>query len=123
MRNIRGNVITLITPVLEVDGREKQVDTYYFNKRRAPGDARLPLVYWGRYVAHDNNRDGIGQYLELTRAVTQHDAGLASDGRARSPRNAGLPLRVDRARARTTPSSIRLSRTSGGRSRTTTCAR
>ena len=71
MRNIRANVITLITPVLEVDGREKQVDTYYFNKRRAPGDVRLPLVYWGRYVAHDNNRDGIGQYLELTRAVTR----------------------------------------------------
>jgi len=71
VRNIRANVITLITPVLEVDGREKQVDTYYFNKRRAPGDARLPLVYWGRYVAHDNNRDGIGQYLELTRAVTR----------------------------------------------------
>ena len=38
----------LITPVLEVDGREKQVDTYYFNKRRAPGDVRLPLVSWGR---------------------------------------------------------------------------
>jgi hypothetical protein len=70
VRHIRANVITLITPVLEVDGREKQVDTYYFNKRRAPGDVRLPLVYWGRYVAHDNNRDGIGQYLELTRAVT-----------------------------------------------------
>ena len=70
VRRIRGNVITLITPVLEVDGREKQVDTYYFNKRRAPGDARLPLVYWGRYVAHDNNRDGIGQYLKLTQAVT-----------------------------------------------------
>jgi hypothetical protein len=70
VRRIRGNVITLITPVLEVDGREKQVDTYYFNKRRAPGDALLPLVYWGRYVAHDNNRDGIGQYLKLTQAVT-----------------------------------------------------
>jgi hypothetical protein len=27
-------------------------------------------VYWGRYVAHDNNRDGIGQYLKLTQAVT-----------------------------------------------------
>ena len=47
MRHIRGNVITLITPVLEVDGREKQVDTYYFNKRRAPGDVRLPLVLPG----------------------------------------------------------------------------
>ena len=65
--NIRKNVITFITPVLEVDGRERQVDTYYFNKKRAPGDARLPLMYWGKYVAHDNNRDGMGQFLALTR--------------------------------------------------------
>jgi hypothetical protein len=71
IRTIRDNVITFITPVLEVDGREKQVDTYYFNKTRAPGDARLPLMYWGKYVAHDNNRDGMGQFLELTRAVTR----------------------------------------------------
>ena len=44
IQNIRNNVITLITPVIEVDGREKQVDTYYFNKKRAQGDARLPLM-------------------------------------------------------------------------------
>src|SRR5262245_52295781 len=42
IQNIRNNIITLITPVIEVDGREKQVDTYYFNKKRAQGDARLP---------------------------------------------------------------------------------
>ena len=30
-------MITLITPVIEVDGREKQVDTYYFNKKRRAG--------------------------------------------------------------------------------------
>ncbi len=71
IQNIRRNVITLITPVLEVDGREKQVDTYYFNKKRAPGEARLPLMYWGKYVQHDNNRDGMGQLLELTRAITR----------------------------------------------------
>ena len=69
IQNIRNNVITLITPVIEVDGREKQVDTYYFNKKRAQGDARLPLMYWGKYVQHDNNRDGMGQFLELTQAV------------------------------------------------------
>jgi hypothetical protein len=68
---IRDNVITLITPVIEVDGREKEVDTYYFNKKRASGDARLPLMYWGKYVQHDNNRDGMGQLLELTKAVTR----------------------------------------------------
>jgi zinc carboxypeptidase len=68
---IRNNVITLITPVVEVDGREKQVDTYYFNKKLAEGSPRLPLIYWGKYVAHDNNRDGMGQRLALTRNVTR----------------------------------------------------
>ena len=71
IQQIRNNVITIITPVIEVDGREKQVDTYYFNKKRAQGDSRLPLMYWGKYVAHDNNRDGMGQFLALTRNVTK----------------------------------------------------
>jgi hypothetical protein len=71
IQQIRNNVITLITPVIEVDGREKQVDTYYFNKKRPQGEARLPLMYWGKYVAHDNNRDGMGQFLALTRNVTK----------------------------------------------------
>ena len=52
IQNVRNNVITFITPVIEVDGREKQVDTYYFNKKRESGDARLPLMYWGKYVQH-----------------------------------------------------------------------
>ncbi|MBV8205875.1 MAG: hypothetical protein JO041_03705 [Acidobacteria bacterium] len=73
IQSIRNNVITLITPVIEVDGREKQVDTYYFNKKRGQNDARLPLMYWGKYVQHDNNRDGMGQLLKLTQAVTQMD--------------------------------------------------
>ena len=69
IRGIRENVITFITPVIEVDGREKQVDTYYFNKDRPEDETRLPLMYWGKYVAHDNNRDGMGQMLALTQAV------------------------------------------------------
>ncbi len=68
---IRNNVITFITPVIEVDGREKQVDTYYFNKKLPAGAPRLPLMYWGKYVAHDNNRDGMGQFLALTKNVTK----------------------------------------------------
>lgn len=66
---IRNNIITFITPVIEVDGREKQVDTYYYNKKLPAGAPRLPLMYWGKYVAHDNNRDGMGQFLALTRHV------------------------------------------------------
>ena len=68
---IRNNVITFITPVIEVDGREKEVDTYYFNKKLPPGAQRLPLMYWGKYVQHDNNRDGMGQYLKITQNFTR----------------------------------------------------
>jgi hypothetical protein len=69
IQNIRNNVIVLITPVLEVDGREKHVDTYYYGKKT--GKPRPPLVYWGQYVAHDNNRDAMGQVLKLTQNVNR----------------------------------------------------
>ncbi|HXF23645.1 MAG TPA: M14 family zinc carboxypeptidase [Gemmatimonadaceae bacterium] len=69
--NIRNNVITLITPVVEPDGRDKAVDTYYYNKKLPKGAERLPLMYWGKYVQHDNNRDGMGQFLKLTQHTTQ----------------------------------------------------
>lgn len=71
IRNIRDNVITFITPVVEVDGREKTVDTYYWNKKNRATLGNLPLMYWGKYVQHDNNRDGMGQFLELTKAITK----------------------------------------------------
>lgn len=71
IREIRNNVITFITPVIEVDGRERQVDTYYFNKSRPDGEPNLPLMYWGKYVAHDNNRDGMGMFLNLTKHVLE----------------------------------------------------
>jgi len=68
IQTIRNNSITFVTPVLEVDGREREVDTYYYNKRTGQ---RLPLMYWGKYVQHDNNRDGMGQYLKITRNFTK----------------------------------------------------
>jgi len=64
IQTIRTNVITIITPVIEVDGREKMVDNFYYAKKTgktAPG-----MMYWGKYVQHDNNRDGMGQALKLT---------------------------------------------------------
>jgi hypothetical protein len=64
IQSIRNNVITFITPVIEVDGRERQVDTFYYGKETKK--QRPPLMYWGKYVAHDNNRDGMGQYLKIT---------------------------------------------------------
>ncbi len=68
IQTIRNNSITFITPVIEVDGREREVDTYYYNKRTGQ---HLPLMYWGKYVQHDNNRDGMGQYLKITRNFTR----------------------------------------------------
>ncbi len=65
IRSIRDHVITLITPVTEVDGRDKMVDVY--NYGRAHTGVRPPLVYWGRYTAHDNNRDGMVVSQALTR--------------------------------------------------------
>jgi hypothetical protein len=69
VQQIRRNAITFLTPVVEVDGREKQVDTWYYGKKT--GKPRPPLMYWGKYVQHDNNRDGMGQYLQLTKALTK----------------------------------------------------
>src|SRR5882724_971009 len=69
IQSIRNNMIVFITPVVEVDGREKQVDTYYYGKKTKK--QRPPLMYWGKYVAHDNNRDGMGQYLKLTENITR----------------------------------------------------
>jgi len=69
IQQIRNNIITFITPVIEVDGREKHVDTYYYGKKT--GKQRPPLMYWGKYVAHDNNRDGMGQMLALTKNVVK----------------------------------------------------
>lgn len=69
IQNIRNNVLTMITPVVETDGRDVMVDNYYFNKKRAPGEGSLPLMYWGKYVQHDNNRDGMGQMLALTKNI------------------------------------------------------
>ena len=71
IQQIRNNVITFITPVVEVDGRERIVDTAYYNaKRRRKGcRASSACPYWGKYVAHDNNRDGMGQFLAMTKNV------------------------------------------------------
>jgi hypothetical protein len=63
---IRKNVIVLITPALEVDGRDRMVDTYNYRKAN-PDKNAPPLVFWGHYVAHDNNRDGLGMALALSR--------------------------------------------------------
>ncbi len=64
---IRRNMIVLITPIFEVDGRDHMVDWYNQGKRLNPTGQVGGLPYWGKYVAHDNNRDGMVVSLALTR--------------------------------------------------------
>ena len=68
VKEIRDGMITLITPVVEVDGRDRIVDIYKWHLAH-PKDFYPPLVYWGKYVAHDNNRDAMGVTLKLTENV------------------------------------------------------
>jgi hypothetical protein len=65
---IRKNSIVMITPVLEVDGHNREVDLHNYEMAN-PDKPIPPLVYWGKYVAHDNNRDGMGLSLALSRMV------------------------------------------------------
>ena len=65
---IRSHMIVLITPVVEVDGRDRMVDLYKWHKAH-PNQQYPHLIYWGHYVAHDNNRDAMAMTLDLTRNV------------------------------------------------------
>ena len=58
----------LITPVVEVDGRDRMVDIYRWHRAHL-GQDYPRLMYWGHYVAHDNNRDAMGMTLDLSRNV------------------------------------------------------
>jgi zinc carboxypeptidase len=68
IKDIRNGLITLITPIVEVDGRDRMVDLYRWHLAH-PKDFYPPLLYWGKYVAHDNNRDAMGVSLKLTQNV------------------------------------------------------
>ena len=68
IRNIREHVITLITPVVEPDGRDRVVDVYEWRKKN-PKSTPMSPVYWGHYVAHDNNRDAMALTLKLSQNV------------------------------------------------------
>ncbi|MFI5104378.1 MAG: M14 family zinc carboxypeptidase [Terriglobales bacterium] len=66
IEKIRKDAIVLITPIVEVDGHDRMVDIYLQHKKH-PDQPPYPLVWWGHYVAHDNNRDNLGVSLALSR--------------------------------------------------------
>jgi hypothetical protein len=71
IQNIRKNAIFLITPIVEVDGHDRVVDSWNYKKAN-PDKPQPGLVYWGHYVQHDNNRDGIGMGLKLSQVMMQN---------------------------------------------------
>ena len=68
IKNIRDHLVTLITPIVEVDGRDREVDLFRWHMAH-PNETYPNLLYWGHYVAHDNNRDAMALTLKLSQNV------------------------------------------------------
>jgi hypothetical protein len=69
IRTIRDSVVVLIIPVAEPVGRDRVVEWHRrYNRDVFTWEDRVPgPPYWGKYIFHDINRDG----LQLTAATTQ----------------------------------------------------
>jgi len=72
IRRIRENLVVLINPVSNPDGRDKQVEWFYRFLKGRTDLASLPRQappYWSKYAFVDINRDAHQQVHETTRAV------------------------------------------------------
>jgi len=69
IKAIRENSIVMITPILEVDGRDKYVDLAMAPRKDPKATLPRSPLYWGKYVSHDDNRDGIGLALALSKNI------------------------------------------------------
>jgi hypothetical protein len=72
IRRIRENLVVLINPAANPDGRDKQVEWFYRYLKGKTDQATLPRQappYWSRYAFVDINRDAHQQVHETTRAV------------------------------------------------------
>jgi len=72
IRRIRENMVVLINPVSNPDGRDKQVEWFYRYLKAKTDLASLPRQappYWSKYAYVDINRDAHQQVHETTKAV------------------------------------------------------
>ncbi len=72
IRRIRSNVVVLINPVSNPDGRDKQVEWFYRFLKGKTELEKLPRQappYWSRYAFVDINRDAHQLTHETTKAV------------------------------------------------------
>jgi len=66
---IRENVVVFLVPVVEPDGRNRVVDWYrkHLPEEIVDWSDRVPgPPFWGKYIRHDNNRDGLQMIARLT---------------------------------------------------------
>ena len=77
IRSIRDSLVVFIVPVAEPDGRNRVVDWHRrYNQDVYDLDDRIPgPPYWGKYIFHDNNRDG----LQLSARLTQELVALFNE--------------------------------------------
>jgi hypothetical protein len=72
IRRIRSNLVVLINPVSNPDGRDRQVEWFYAYLKGRTDRATLPRQsppYWSHYAMVDINRDTHQQTHETTKAV------------------------------------------------------
>ena len=72
IRRIRGQLVVLINPISNPDGRDKMVDWFYRYLKGKTDRATLPRQsppYWSKYTFVDINRDTHQQTHETTKAV------------------------------------------------------
>lgn len=71
IRDIRDNLIVMITPIVSPDGHNKVVDVHMAPRVNPDGPNPTRTIYWGKYVYHSANRDGMALSLNLSNAVVQ----------------------------------------------------
>lgn len=74
IRRIRANMVVLINPVCNPDGRDKQVEWFYrYLKGKTDRDTlpRQAPPYWAKYAFVDINRDAHQLDFETTKAVSR----------------------------------------------------
>ncbi len=96
IRNIRKNLITLITPVLEVDGREKEVDDLTTTSSPTPASPSRASVYWGKYVGPRRQPRRHGALARPQPEPHQDVPRIPSAGHSRPARVDPVPVRIDR---------------------------
>jgi hypothetical protein len=73
IQRIREDAILFIVPAADPDGRNRVVDWYRLHGERIEEEqTRVPgPPYWGKYIRHDNNRDGLQLTLRLYQEMVE----------------------------------------------------